>query len=68
MATNKIYTLDLLATLRGLKPGQSVKFIIAGKGQETTYGSLHAAKSEHKLPIKIAKIDNGLRAMVTCYE
>lgn len=65
MATLKKYNLDLLGTLKGLKPGQSVKFVIAGRGMETTYGSLHAAKSEHKLPLTIAKSDDGLTATVT---
>lgn len=68
MATNKIYTLDLLATLRELKPGQSVTLKIAGKGQETTYGSLQTLKSQHQLPITITKVNDGLRAIVTRYE
>lgn len=65
MATLKKYTLNLLGTLKGLKPGQSVTFVIAGKGMETTYGSLHVAKTQHKLPITIARSEDGLTATVT---
>jgi hypothetical protein len=68
MATLKRYGLNLLATLRGLKPGQSVTFCIAGKGIETTYGSLHTAKATHQLPITIAKSDDGLTATVTRHD
>ena len=68
MATNKKYKLDVLETLRGLKVGQSVKFRIAGADMETTYNSIHSTKYNHKLPITIAKSDDGLTAIVTRYE
>lgn len=68
MATLKKYTLDLLGTLKGLKSGQSVTFVIAGRGMETTYGSLQTLKSQHQLPITITKVNDGLRAIVTRYE
>ena len=65
MATQKKYTLDLLGTLKGLKRGQSVTFVIAGRGMETTYGSLHTAKTQNRLPITIVKSAAGLTATVT---
>lgn len=65
MAQKKKYRLDLIETLRSLNPGQSVKFIIAGSGIETTYGSLVTAKCNYKLPITIVKTNNGLEAIVT---
>jgi hypothetical protein len=65
MATRKKYKLDLLGSLRGLKPGQSVTFVIAGKGQETTKGAVYATKYMHQLPVQIIITDNGTKAVVT---
>lgn len=65
MATRKKYKLDLLGSLRNLKPGQSVTFVIAGKGQETTKGAVYATKYMHQLPVQIIITDNGTKAVVT---
>lgn len=65
MATRKKYKLDLLGSLRSLKPGQSVTFVIAGNGQETTKGAVYATKYMHQLPVQIIITDNGTKAVVT---
>lgn len=65
MATTKKYKLDLLGSLKGLKAGQSVTFVIAGKGQETTKGAVYATKYMHQLPVQITITDNGTKAVVT---
>lgn len=65
MATRKKYKLDLLGTLQSLKAGEYVVFVIAGHGQETTKGTLFAAKYLHKLPVTISITDNGTKAVVT---
>ena len=65
MATRKKYKLDLLGSLKALKPGQSVTFIVAGRGQETTKGAVYATKYIHQLPVQITMTDNGTKAVVT---
>lgn len=65
MATQKKYRLDLLETLKGLHPGESVVFTIAGEGSETTYSSLHSTKRNYKLPITIVMSDDHMTATVT---
>ena len=64
MATKK-KKLDVVGTLRALKPGDTITFVIAGAGVETTYNSLRAIKSKYQLKVSVLSIDNGLRAQVT---
>lgn len=65
MATLKKYKLDLLGSIKALKPGQSVTFVVAGRGQETTKGAVYATKYIHQLPVQIRITDNGTKAIVT---
>ena len=65
MTNPKIKKTDVVATLKNLSAGQSVTFWIAGAYAETSYNYLLVVKSRHKLPIKIATINNGLQAVVT---
>lgn len=64
MATKK-KKLDVVGTLRALKPGDTITFVVAGAGAETTYNSLRAIKAKHQLNVSVLSIDNGLRAQVT---
>ena len=65
MATNKIYNLDITATILNLGVGESVSFVVAGEGREVSLDTLRTLKSRHQLPVEIALTDNATVAVVT---
>ena len=62
---DKIYKLDLAATVAAMQPGDSVVFTIAGPGMETTKATIYnvASKSEGKFSYQA--LENSLRLRLT---
>ena len=66
MATEKkLYKLDVTETLRNLRVGESVTFVVAGPDLETTYNSLHTTRTKCRLPLTIVMSDDHMTATVT---
>lgn len=65
MATEKIYNLDITATILKMKAGESVSFVVAGDGREASLDTLRSLKSRYQLPVDITLTDNATVAVVT---
>lgn len=61
----KIYKLEVAKTLATIKPGESLTFVVAGAGRESTLQSLRTSNASYDLHLNVRSTNDGLRAVVT---